>query len=578
MSGAFFGMYRGTVVSNVDPEKRGRLLVQVPQVLGMATTNWALPCWPAGWNRSLMHDHQFVDKNDGYQSSGNVNKVLKHKLLLAVPGAGASIWVMFEGGDTAQPVWMGMGTTSQIADALLGTDSTFGGGELGDGDVYGDGTLGPTAAPRWSGGTLSAPVAADTGGGGSTTVTHEHAEYATTTSLAAYATLAQAQTFTGAKTFSLAPLVPDASWTIAKTTGLQAALDSKYSSANPAPATDLSDYATLSTAQTVAGTKTFSSPIHYLTHPARVTMSADGDRGTLTVRNQVFPPVAGQINGRIFGQANDSVGNNTTYSEIRFNATDATDVAEFGAIRFYTANNGANLLETLTLDPGSTAVGLGANVYVKSVTAATKGMVVRAAAGQTANMVEWQDSAGAVTSRVSATGNIVSPVMAAGGFVTTNSVLTAKSFGTALVGLVVQGGTGQTANLQEWQNASNTVLSKVDAAGTLHTGFISQLGGVFMDTNAYFSGGWRPVPSRLSCPSRPTSSAYEAGTHPLRPTRRSRERLSGSLLTPRAPSSCPEQAGSGLVSSTTESGCRSKASAQRPTPSTPTSRTSTARP
>lgn len=41
------------------------------------------------------------------------------------------------------------------------------------------------------------------------------------------AKLAGTQTFTGSKTFAVSPGVPDGSWTIAKTSGLQAALDAK---------------------------------------------------------------------------------------------------------------------------------------------------------------------------------------------------------------------------------------------------------------------------------------------------------------------------------------------------------------
>lgn len=56
--------------------------------------------------------------------------------------------------------------------------------------------------------------------------------------------VASTQTITGAKTFSIAPVVPDSSFAIAKTTGLQSALDSKVS---------------LTGDQSVAGIKTFSS-------------------------------------------------------------------------------------------------------------------------------------------------------------------------------------------------------------------------------------------------------------------------------------------------------------------------------
>ncbi len=46
--GRYYGKYRGTVVSNVDPMQMGRLMVQVPDVYGMTPSTWALPCVPSG--------------------------------------------------------------------------------------------------------------------------------------------------------------------------------------------------------------------------------------------------------------------------------------------------------------------------------------------------------------------------------------------------------------------------------------------------------------------------------------------------------------------------------------------------
>ena len=37
----FYGVYEGIVVNSNDPEKRGRVTLQVPQVTGFAETNWA---------------------------------------------------------------------------------------------------------------------------------------------------------------------------------------------------------------------------------------------------------------------------------------------------------------------------------------------------------------------------------------------------------------------------------------------------------------------------------------------------------------------------------------------------------
>ena len=42
----FFGKYRGTVINNIDPLQQGRLMVEVPDVLSLAPSSWAVPCVP----------------------------------------------------------------------------------------------------------------------------------------------------------------------------------------------------------------------------------------------------------------------------------------------------------------------------------------------------------------------------------------------------------------------------------------------------------------------------------------------------------------------------------------------------
>jgi uncharacterized protein involved in type VI secretion and phage assembly len=76
----FYGKYRGTVVDNVDPEQRGRLMVQVGDVGGVLPSTWALPCLP------------FAGPAQGF---------------FAVPPVQASVWVEFEQGDPSYPVWTG---------------------------------------------------------------------------------------------------------------------------------------------------------------------------------------------------------------------------------------------------------------------------------------------------------------------------------------------------------------------------------------------------------------------------------------------------------------------------------------
>ena len=76
----FYGKYRGLVSDNLDPLGRGRLKAQVPEVLGDVDTGWALPCAP------------YAGSDAG---------------LFAVPPAGAGVWIEFEAGDVARPIWSG---------------------------------------------------------------------------------------------------------------------------------------------------------------------------------------------------------------------------------------------------------------------------------------------------------------------------------------------------------------------------------------------------------------------------------------------------------------------------------------
>ena len=76
----YFGKYRGMVINNVDPLQIGRLLVQVPDVLGPIPSSWAMPCLP------------FTGKQMG---------------MWCLPQIGTGVWVEFEQGDPDYPIWSG---------------------------------------------------------------------------------------------------------------------------------------------------------------------------------------------------------------------------------------------------------------------------------------------------------------------------------------------------------------------------------------------------------------------------------------------------------------------------------------
>jgi Type VI secretion system/phage-baseplate injector OB domain len=79
----FYGKYRGTVVINVDPELRGRIVCTVPAALGLTPSNWCEACTPLSGPTGPPMGTYFV------------------------PPIGAGVWVEFEQGDPQKPIWSG---------------------------------------------------------------------------------------------------------------------------------------------------------------------------------------------------------------------------------------------------------------------------------------------------------------------------------------------------------------------------------------------------------------------------------------------------------------------------------------
>ena len=74
----FFGVYRGIVTDANDPEGLNRIKMQIPQILGNASTGWAWGVHPPVTTA------------------------------LFVPDPGTGVWAMFEGGDPNFPLWLGV--------------------------------------------------------------------------------------------------------------------------------------------------------------------------------------------------------------------------------------------------------------------------------------------------------------------------------------------------------------------------------------------------------------------------------------------------------------------------------------
>jgi hypothetical protein len=102
------GLYRGICSNSNDPEGLSRIRLLVPQILGTHETTWAWPCVPPGWFSDLHQDHVFTDNDTGTGAGGSATETLAHTLVRRTPAPGEGVWVMFEGGDTNKPVWMGV--------------------------------------------------------------------------------------------------------------------------------------------------------------------------------------------------------------------------------------------------------------------------------------------------------------------------------------------------------------------------------------------------------------------------------------------------------------------------------------
>lgn len=78
--GRYYGKYRGTVLINVDPLQKGRIMALVTDVAALTPTTWAMPCVPFA----------------GIQAG-----------VYAIPPVGAGVWIEFEHGDPDYPIWVG---------------------------------------------------------------------------------------------------------------------------------------------------------------------------------------------------------------------------------------------------------------------------------------------------------------------------------------------------------------------------------------------------------------------------------------------------------------------------------------
>ena len=237
---------------------------------------------------------------------------------------------------------------------------------------------------------------------------------------------------------------------------------------------------------------------------------------------------AGTVLSKVLAGGQISVGSNTaaTIPCLDLIGYSSSDYDGFGGLRI---GDGNTAVLTITRGPtnafcltasgrsltvqnnvdGSTTCNIGAiqpvggatKLYVTPYNAGQKGLVIQGASSQTANLQEWQNSAGTALAYINSAGNMLTAstvyltdgncyVRRAGdGYgeitgafgthisqgttyritVDTSVYLLAKTIVTdtssAAVVLTVQGAASQSANLQEWKNSAGTALANIDASG-----------------------------------------------------------------------------------------------------------------
>lgn len=148
----------------------------------------------------------------------------------------------------------------------------------------------------------------------------------------------------------------------------------------------------------------------------------------------------------------------------------------------------------------------GARLDVSTAGAATVGATIKGHASQTANLQEWQDSSGNILSTIASNGSLrvtnISSIANTGAYTnhSSDSVTIIQRVTTA-PNLIIKAFTSQTANLQEWQNVSGTVLAKVDKDGLLTSTGINATGATsVVGTANFYANGNVGITNTLTVP------------------------------------------------------------------------------
>ena len=190
-----------------------------------------------------------------------------------------------------------------------------------------------------------------------------------------------------------------------------------------------------------------------------LTAGQAGAAGTVSVPAQksITARSAGTIGAVIKGASGQSsdllVGQNSAGSNL-------FSVSSSGGL--YTGSTLFTTSQTYVYGAGDYGAAL--NVQTRAV--GSQGVIVRGRASQTANLQEWQNSAGTVLGSVNSVGDIqTSAAILAGTSSWFSATSNIKTLNAGIIGQVIRGTASQTANLQEWQNDGGTVKAQIQSGG-----------------------------------------------------------------------------------------------------------------
>jgi len=206
----------------------------------------------------------------------------------------------------------------------------------------------------------------------------------------------------------------------------------------------------------------------------------------------VYVDAYGALVARASGMYVDSGYSSGIGLQVRGVASQTADLQQWqnNAVTVLAKVNNYGGAEFIDLKVGTTS-----SLGVLSVTpglSSQLGIIVRGRASQTADLQQWQDSAGNVAASINSGGSLslsrslyTSASLGVWASVnadpqggSTGNALTVQTYNTTSKGIVIVGQASQTANLQEWQNSSGTVLASISSAGKLTSAVDASINGL----------------------------------------------------------------------------------------------------